>query len=513
MSSTSTSSRGNFADQEARVCDFCTFKSSPLLPDSGHASELRQILHSNMVPSSSVSASLRDVIHRAPAELERYDAEIHRISLSLSELVSQRVALESHVDVCRGVLSPVRRLPMELLAEIFEMSTAPFKDRKLANSATPRAEQDGLGKYDLLQLSQVCSRWHSVALGTSRLWSTIALDTECWRRPLSQAKALSLIACALERSQAHLLTVGLWLEAGDWHARKVMELLGPHAERWQCLYLSAAGNSSQHLSVVKGRLHSLTTVNFALRYEGLDALAVAPALHTVSFTGAPKYIPRLPWSQIRIFKFFWRTDNLFAPSTAFFTARLLGRAAQFRFNAELKNPDAEWVSVSSDLGCLFLALELASESAKFVLGRILGSLTLPHLEQLNLGPRRDTLPVWNSDQFAAFAARSSLHTHLLCLHLRVVITDDELLEALSVLPSLESLTLSGNNDHTSITDVLLEGLTWNPERRLSILPKLEHLSLSSRRQFSDAAYVDCLLTRAQLRLDAGNTPFRAHLRV
>ncbi|KAJ7983261.1 hypothetical protein DFH06DRAFT_1441129 [Mycena polygramma] len=270
---------------------------------------------------------------------------------------------------------------------------------------------------------------------------------------------------------------------------------GQHAERWQQLHFSAVGDSGQHLSVVKGRLHSLTTLHLLTQCKGLDALEVAPALQIVSFTGAPKYIPRLPWSQIRVFKFLgsWHTNDLLAPSNALCTTRLLGRGAQFCFNAELKNPGAEWVSVSSDLGSLSLALELAPESAKFVLGR------------------RDTLPVWNSDQFAAFAARSSLHTHLLYLHLRVVIIDDELLRALTALPSLESLTASEHNDHISITDVPLEGLTWNPQRGLS-LPKLEHLSLSSRRKFSDTAYVDCLLTRAQLRLHAGDTPFRAHLR-
>ncbi|KAJ6577635.1 hypothetical protein B0H19DRAFT_891060, partial [Mycena capillaripes] len=64
---------------------------------------------------------LRDVICRALEELGRYDAEIERLRNLLSGLVSERTALAAHFEACQSVFSPIRRLPVELLAEIFEM--------------------------------------------------------------------------------------------------------------------------------------------------------------------------------------------------------------------------------------------------------------------------------------------------------------------------------------------------------------------------------------------------------
>ncbi|KAJ6551161.1 hypothetical protein B0H19DRAFT_893855, partial [Mycena capillaripes] len=53
--------------------------------------------------------------------LGRYDAEIERLQNALDLLPVERAALASHFEACRGVFSPIRRLPTELLVQIFEM--------------------------------------------------------------------------------------------------------------------------------------------------------------------------------------------------------------------------------------------------------------------------------------------------------------------------------------------------------------------------------------------------------
>ncbi|KAJ7670091.1 hypothetical protein DFH06DRAFT_1468769 [Mycena polygramma] len=519
MTENPSHSTDNSTGLRTTVCLVCTtFKSSTMLPDPIRATELRQIVRSNVMPPVSVDAGLRDVIDQASAELARYDEEIGRINSILSGIVSGRAALEAHVRECQSVFSPARRLPMELLAEIFEMCLPVYHNHRAQSPATSGAELKRLAGYEVLQLSQVCSRWRQVALCTSRLWSTIAVDTECWSSPLSVARGLSLLASSLERSREHPLKLHISLSGDDPNAEAVMELLCRHAERWRHLSLCASGASGQHLTAVKGRLHLLKLAYLATPHKGLEALELAPALTKVVFTGRPDDVPKLPWSQILNFTFLVYPEHPSTVSAALAVAQMLGADTVFRFNADLSDTDGDvqWAPVSSDVKSLHLELTLSDSSAraKQVLGQIFAALTLPHLQRLRLTPRDGTLAVWNPQQFSAFALRSSLHTHLTSLFIRVIITDTELLQALACLPVLKEFAFTERNSllDTSITDKLLQGLSWDPDGGSSLVPELRYLSLWFLPTCSAEAYVDLLASRSRLRVSTGSPPFHAKLR-
>ncbi|KAJ6537848.1 hypothetical protein B0H19DRAFT_913580, partial [Mycena capillaripes] len=59
-------------------------------------------------------------------ELVRYDIEIERLQNELAEIISERDALAFCAEGCRSLFSPIRRLPTELLTEIFGMC-APYE--------------------------------------------------------------------------------------------------------------------------------------------------------------------------------------------------------------------------------------------------------------------------------------------------------------------------------------------------------------------------------------------------
>ncbi|KAJ7926208.1 hypothetical protein B0H13DRAFT_1561228, partial [Mycena leptocephala] len=69
--------------------------------------------------------------------------------------------LQAHVDGCRSAFSPVRRLPPELLCEIFASCLPSFRDSRREPCVAERA---------LLEISQVCATWRSLILGTPGLW-------------------------------------------------------------------------------------------------------------------------------------------------------------------------------------------------------------------------------------------------------------------------------------------------------------------------------------------------------
>ncbi|KAF8178878.1 hypothetical protein K438DRAFT_1604334, partial [Mycena galopus ATCC 62051] len=146
------------------------FQPSPLLPDPPQLAEFNTILRSNTLPAD--MSRFRRVIHETPAELVRYDTEIKRLQTVLNGLVSDRAMLEDYADGCQSLFTPVRRLPPELLVEIFE-ACAPPNAVDFCPPETAAEEFNRLTAAHILRLSQVCSYWRSVAMRTARLWSWI----------------------------------------------------------------------------------------------------------------------------------------------------------------------------------------------------------------------------------------------------------------------------------------------------------------------------------------------------
>jgi hypothetical protein len=101
-----------------------------------------------------VASSFQSVIDQSPLELKRYAAEIQRLEKTLAELKSDLASLESYTNGCRSMFSPLRRLPNELLVEIFDLCSPPGADL-ISDSTTPEEEEDRVARNYLLQLSQV----------------------------------------------------------------------------------------------------------------------------------------------------------------------------------------------------------------------------------------------------------------------------------------------------------------------------------------------------------------------
>ncbi|KAJ6577890.1 hypothetical protein B0H19DRAFT_1229860 [Mycena capillaripes] len=203
----------------------------------------------------------------------------------------------------------------------------------------------------------------------------------------------------------------------------------------------------------------------------------------------PKKIPeealqRKDSTPIREFEYFGSEDK--ASATGFSLARSLATGSVFMFMFGL-------AGIDTNAQC-----------------QMFQSLTLPYLEELKLFPLNDTLPVWHQDHFLAFSIRSSLHSHLICLELRVLITDEDLLRCLSGLPQLRELVIETEcktrPDHISTTDTLLQGLTWKPYGG-SLVPELKIFSLTSLRRFTDNAFWDFVSSRAVAGRREGNAPF------
>ncbi|KAJ7604511.1 hypothetical protein DFH06DRAFT_1254764 [Mycena polygramma] len=482
--------------------------SSSLAPTAAQNRELLNVLRSNAVPPD--VGSFRSTILEAPAELARYDDEIGRLQKALEKLIADRGILAEYADRCRSVLSPIRRVPPELWAEIFEMcSPDEAGDRHLTRSAKLREEVDRVSHWHLLQLSQVSSLWHNIALGTPKLWSKIALNTSLWRDAAVSAKLLSLLDSALKRSGNHPLTVEARIRGGDLNPHSAMMRLARHAPRWKRADFRSDLESTTLLFRAKGNLDRLEKLSVTAEWRGVDIFEVAPCLTEVQFSGKLENVPALPWAQLRLFTF----THIGDPDPDVFNyLSLLGRCSNIlTFISSLalsEIPIAPIPDVSSNVESLGFHLAFFNEiagSAKLVLGRILEKLTLPALHTFFLMPRHKRIspPVWHTDQFIALADRSSFHTHLTRLEIDAIIMDRDLLRSLAVLPLLNDLTISdctSNGEHVVATDILLQSLIRKTDGP-TLVPNLQFLTITSLLRFSDSLYRTLITSRLPLASD------------
>ncbi|KAF5310321.1 hypothetical protein D9611_012058 [Ephemerocybe angulata] len=115
-----------------------------------HNPDFTHLIKSNVVPSSIEEASVQQVIETLEA--------------NIAQLQSQLDGLHNRLRQHRAILSPVRRLPAEVLGEVFKF-------------AVPKAEEKGWKSVsDTLRL--VCKSWGRASRLTLQLWDTVRISYE-----------------------------------------------------------------------------------------------------------------------------------------------------------------------------------------------------------------------------------------------------------------------------------------------------------------------------------------------
>ncbi|KAK7023373.1 hypothetical protein VNI00_016788 [Paramarasmius palmivorus] len=144
----------------------------------------------------------RSYIDAESRELAKCEKEITRLYNALAELEAHRTAVLERIKRCRSWLSPIRRLPPELLAQIFALVCTPefgvysldFRLRRTILCTTPT-----------LALTHVSHHWRVTASASARLWSSIRFTLS---HKLSEAQTFrvrSLLKLYLTNSRDHAL--------------------------------------------------------------------------------------------------------------------------------------------------------------------------------------------------------------------------------------------------------------------------------------------------------------------
>ncbi|KAF7355551.1 hypothetical protein MSAN_01472200 [Mycena sanguinolenta] len=76
-------------------------------------------LNTDYVPSDSEILEIRALLVGPADELAGMDARIKELEIALNQLREQRASLNGPIDAHRALISPIRRIPQDILLAIF----------------------------------------------------------------------------------------------------------------------------------------------------------------------------------------------------------------------------------------------------------------------------------------------------------------------------------------------------------------------------------------------------------
>ncbi|KIK58204.1 hypothetical protein GYMLUDRAFT_202677 [Collybiopsis luxurians FD-317 M1] len=202
---------------------------------------------------SEISSILQDV----DRDLEHYSSEIYTLQAKLSFLESQRERLRNHKAALSSLLSPIHRLPNELLARILMLA----------------GQESGLNStnVDALSVAAVCYRWRQMALASSSVWSSFHIYLP--REDEDNEKLDSLLEYRLdlflERSGQRPLDLSIQVADRD-DEHPLFLNLTESSPRWENLSLDAYNDD--YPSLQSANLSSLKTVCIRVAEEWTEPL-------------------------------------------------------------------------------------------------------------------------------------------------------------------------------------------------------------------------------------------------
>ncbi|KAF7293974.1 F-box domain-containing protein [Mycena kentingensis (nom. inval.)] len=165
-------------------------------------SPFKDHLGSNYAPTQAETAQIDAFLARPRCQLAEIDAQLASLVREMDVFRVRRRRVAGTIDAHTALLSPVRRLPPELLQEIFVACLSEDNTTMTASQAP-------------LLLTRICSSWRNLAQATPRLWSTIhivALTNQTYD------STHLYVAQKREERMVHLLEVAqCWLaRSGDY---------------------------------------------------------------------------------------------------------------------------------------------------------------------------------------------------------------------------------------------------------------------------------------------------------
>ncbi|KAK0451428.1 uncharacterized protein EV420DRAFT_1274177, partial [Desarmillaria tabescens] len=151
-------------DKDCPQCGFCS-STGARLPDGVPFGRADQLLSSNEPPMDGEREQFEEILSHGNECLRSLNQRISQVRHLLKRLTAESIAIERKLSISKTLMNPVRRIPCEVLEEIFLWGMDDAMD------ATIVCPADSLDVRDFLwTVSQVCSSWRDLALSRPHWW-------------------------------------------------------------------------------------------------------------------------------------------------------------------------------------------------------------------------------------------------------------------------------------------------------------------------------------------------------
>ncbi|KAK1225810.1 hypothetical protein PQX77_011221 [Marasmius sp. AFHP31] len=455
---------------------------------------------SNHPPSS--YEQLRTQYIASSTALEVLDLRIQELSASLTSLKKERAREAERKWLYVSILHPIRRLPPELLAEIFRIRIHNDVDLqwrgKFPGSLNTRKVPWVLG--------QVCRTWRLVVLSTPDLWAKVDVS---WAGTVSSECAASLewlMSLHVERARGQPLDISFYsgsLSSDSSHGRlqdKFLSLLCSRASQSRSARLEGDVNGLVHLRRFGGTFHSLKSleIHFSDDDWTMDLISPfrifedCPSLTQFALRGDPAVLlqeeNQIPWGQITRYEARETQDWIPDNRQHFEVLSKLVRVEVCVLDTSLPNPSNPPPPALATLSFHFLhtlILRYAFHVVDMSMSSLLNWLVSPSLRILQFPNGLDCL-----DELVDFLDRSqcSLEELTLVIDGDAVYSSHDFpgtlarLSEASALRSLHTLQIRGmpwaaNSIRQRMWETIFESLTLGAKGNTLYMPRLRHLTL------------------------------------
>ncbi|KAF7297567.1 F-box domain-containing protein [Mycena kentingensis (nom. inval.)] len=124
-------------------------------------SDFTALLGTNYAPTEAEVVDITAILDRKNAHLCTLDTQIAALQQTMDKILAQRRVLAEDIQAHRALLSPIKRVPVDVLREIFIACMSTKRDCLMSASEAP------------VLLTRVCSSRSQIAISTPQLWSNV----------------------------------------------------------------------------------------------------------------------------------------------------------------------------------------------------------------------------------------------------------------------------------------------------------------------------------------------------
>lgn len=227
-------------------CGYAAYSIEEYLAAPSHSTRYAHFLESNEPLLDSTRTEIEAALAEDTQDVANINARILQTRRDLADLFKRRAQKEQNIEDYHLMLQPHRRLPPDVLSEIFLCLVN-------ENIEEDEAESSFDPERTLWVLPHVSRQWQAVSLTYSRLWATVRLvkaDFVPYREDSDKmSNEAFMLGTQLQRSGTHPLLVSI--DSGGRRftpGHHILHVLCPTSIRWKGLHCSIPLSSYQSLA-------------------------------------------------------------------------------------------------------------------------------------------------------------------------------------------------------------------------------------------------------------------------